>query len=397
MSSFRKFGERIRVTPKLIKTENELQVWSDDYNKEYKTFFDLQDQMVEAIASKLLENLSPQEKIKIKTNRPNSNEANEYYLQGRYIHYNRVFENNNKDEFFKSERMFKKSIELDPNFADAYASLVDLYDTYYHSFAKTEKEKNKYKQLQKAYLDTAYQLNPNSAEVNYAKATVHNDRNEIEEAFNCYRNAININPNNDMYYFELGWFLNYRGCTTMAIRCVTKAIDLNPVTPYYNLRGILFDQVGDYNKAKSDYKKAFGLSKEVLIREAYWILLVKRKRYNDAKIMLDELKVNYPEQDLSDVEAIQYAIDGEREKALNIDLPRYYKLLIYLLLEMKEESLNLLDDDSRLQKLRRSNYNQMTDSPICDFLRDDPRFQEILAKHKELYEENLRKYGDIDI
>jgi len=35
--------------------------------------------------------------------------------------------------------------------------------------------------------------------------------------------------------------------------------------------------------------------------------------------------------------------------------------------------------------------------PRFDFLRSDPRFQKILTQRKEQYEENLAKYGDIDI
>ena len=34
-------------------------------------------------------------------------------------------------------------------------------------------------------------------------------------------------------------------------------------------------------------------------------------------------------------------------------------------------------------------------SGMYDEFRDDPRFIDILEKHKELYEENLEKYGDL--
>ncbi len=46
-------------------------------------------------------------------------------------------------------------------------------------------------------------------------------------------------------------------------------------------------------------------------------------------------------------------------------------------------------------KWKISFYTGTTNMPTYDFLRDDPRFQEILAKHKEVYDENLRKYGDL--
>jgi hypothetical protein len=44
-----------------------------------------------------------------------------------------------------------------------------------------------------------------------------------------------------------------------------------------------------------------------------------------------------------------------------------------------------------------SMYMWLLNDPIYDDFRDDPRFQKILVKHKEIYEENLKKYGDVDI
>jgi hypothetical protein len=52
-------------------------------------------------------------------------------------------------------------------------------------------------------------------------------------------------------------------------------------------------------------------------------------------------------------------------------------------------------DQERLVR-KRSDYLQLKNNIFLKDVRNDPRFQKILAKHKDLYEENLRKYGDID-
>ncbi len=52
------------------------------------------------------------------------------------------------------------------------------------------------------------------------------------------------------------------------------------------------------------------------------------------------------------------------------------------------------------QLLKLCDYTQARNEKyqlVLEKIRSDPRFQEILAKHKELYEENLAKYGDLDI
>jgi len=40
-------------------------------------------------------------------------------------------------------------------------------------------------------------------------------------------------------------------------------------------------------------------------------------------------------------------------------------------------------------------YLYLINNPLYDNLRDDPRFQKIVADAKEIYEERLRKYGDL--
>jgi hypothetical protein len=65
---------------------------------------------------------------------------------------------------------------------------------------------------------------------------------------------------------------------------------------------------------------------------------------------------------------------------------------------MNDEFFNTINRLSELLLNRKiSRYDFLKSNPSFETVRSDPRFQEILAKHKELYEENLEKYGDIDI
>ena len=84
-STFRKFDDKIRVTAKLIKTDDESNIWSKDYDKDYQELFELQNELSQAIASNLLEHLTGQEIAEIKTNRPINIEAYENYLKANYL------------------------------------------------------------------------------------------------------------------------------------------------------------------------------------------------------------------------------------------------------------------------------------------------------------------------
>jgi hypothetical protein len=96
------------------------------------------------------------------------------------------------------------------------------------------------------------------------------------------------------------------------------------------------------------------------------------------------------------IDEVLYASKGQKEKAFNA--VKETPTEVYTLLGMKDEAIRSCAEWSELQrKLKKSLYYELKTTPFYDNIRSDPRFQEILAKDKELYEENLRKYGDFDI
>ena len=66
---------------------------------------------------------------------------------------------------------------------------------------------------------------------------------------------------------------------------------------------------------------------------------------------------------------------------------------------MKEEAINILIRRFEIPIAigESMSYHSLNNHSFWDNIRDDPRFQQLLAKYKERYEENLKKYGDIDI
>ena len=82
---------------------------------------------------------------------------------------------------------------------------------------------------------------------------------------------------------------------------------------------------------------------------------------------------------------------------LGKNLEDYDNYAVYIL-GTTDEVINVLTKQLEISKNNeRSVYFPLSTNPFYDPYRSDPRFQEILAKYKELYEENLRKYGDIDL
>ena len=74
----------------------------------------------------------------------------------------------------------------------------------------------------------------------------------------------------------------------------------------------------------------------------------------------------------------------------------WLNIYIFALAEMKDEFFNC-SSWGIYEKMGISYYFHLKNNRVFDTVRSDPRFQEILAKHKELYEENLKKYGDLEL
>jgi adenylate cyclase len=416
-SSIRKFGDRIRVTAQLINTSDEIHLWSQDYDQEYQSLFDVQDEVSEKIAINLLNKISGGESLAIRTNRPNNIEAYEYYLKAKHLHYEEVssFQMGTDPavkSLNKSEEMFKKSITLDPNFADSYAALADVYNTYYNFYAQTDEERDNYWQLSESYLDTALLVNPNSAEAYYvmhyldaAKAEEYYKAEDFEkynhelyEQYKSLTRAIKFNANHVQAYATLGYFLQERGLDNLSIKCFNKALQLDPINylPYVT-RGRSYFRIGEYRKAEADFKIV--LEKHPKARNTPYLyveLLIVQKRYKEAEKILRNIKRIYPDSNTDWEYALIFASKGQKEKVINT-----YKgesTAIYSLLGMNDEAIRIGTQWCEEHLIQKSSvYYRLINHPFYKNIRTDLRFPKLLAKHKKLYEENLEKYGDINI
>ena len=118
--SVRKAGQRVRVNAQLIDGSNGGHLWADRYDRDLTDIFAIQDEITQSIVEQLKIRLLPKEKKAI-TQAPTANvEAYNYYLKGRQF-----FHNFTKSFLFLAREMFAKAVEIDPNYARAYAGMAN--------------------------------------------------------------------------------------------------------------------------------------------------------------------------------------------------------------------------------------------------------------------------------
>ena len=117
--SVRKQGNTLRITAQLINVEDGFHLWSEKYDRNMDDVFAIQDEIALAITENLKVILLEKEKSIITKSHTQNLEAYEFYLRGRFYL--------NKRFLFQCLEQFKKAVEIDPDFAKAYAGLADAY------------------------------------------------------------------------------------------------------------------------------------------------------------------------------------------------------------------------------------------------------------------------------
>jgi non-specific serine/threonine protein kinase len=290
-----KSGNSVRITAQLVNAGDGSHIWAEKYDRDLDNIFGILDDVSNSIASNLLHRFSVKEANEILTEKPQNLEAYEYFLKANYFYNKHFMGALNPEDFKTSELFYKKAIELDPNYAPAYAGLVELYNNYQLYNVQGQEEGQYYLGLQEKYINAGYRLNPNSAEVNRVKHWVHEVKNEIDSAYACIKKSLEINPNIAESNRAIGVFYRYRGLNRMSIKYFNRAIELDPMAAMsYISRGIAFDLLGNYTKAENDNKKAIELYPGSLFaHNNYFIGLMRLKKFEQAEHIFNQIQ--YPE------------------------------------------------------------------------------------------------------
>jgi adenylate cyclase len=117
--SVRKSGNRVRINAELIEGATDGHLWAARYDRDLTDIFEVQDEIAKAIVAQLKVKLLPEEKKAIEQAPTENVEAYTHYLRGReYYHIA------SKAHHLMAKQNFARAIELDPNYARAYAGIA---------------------------------------------------------------------------------------------------------------------------------------------------------------------------------------------------------------------------------------------------------------------------------
>jgi len=222
--SVRKSGNRVRITAQLTDTESGHQVWANRYDRELADIFALQDEIAARIAAIIEPAIAGSERKRLSSKPPRDLNAWDLTIQGYSLIYQGTREANEQ-----ARGLFERAIELDSNYARAWTGLaytysrdIRLWHTLDPAFAAT-------KMLELARQAVALDNTDSEARLMFARGLTINGRpeNGLAEMWH----AVELNPQNSMANWNLGYILYISGRADEAIPRIEKALDLNPLDP----------------------------------------------------------------------------------------------------------------------------------------------------------------------
>ena len=198
--SGQRVGEQVLLNIQLIEASSDQPIWVEQYNREVKDVFALQNEIAKEIANAIKVVISPSD-LKQLEKKPTENLlAYDYYLQALDPYFSRTHEG-----LQKAIGLFEKAIEQDPQFALAYANIAISY--YLLEMSQVEKQ---YTEKINIYADKALLYDSKSAESLIAKAFYYVNIKEYQLALPHYKKALEYNPNSSLavqmladFYFRL--------------------------------------------------------------------------------------------------------------------------------------------------------------------------------------------------
>jgi adenylate cyclase len=231
--SIQRSGDRLRITAQLVDAIADHHVWAETYVRDAKDIFNVQDEAAQKIVATIGPGASTElaraVRERAKRKNPADLKAYEYFLLGLELD-----ERFTKESVAEGRKLIAKAIELDPNFARAYAEMawVHYYDWLWGW--SDDPDLSARKALEVAKMAVSVDDADEKAHWTLG-AMYYKIERDFDRAVTEYQRALTINPNYADLMHSWGYLLAYLGRPEEGILEMQKARRLNPHYPdWYN-------------------------------------------------------------------------------------------------------------------------------------------------------------------
>jgi TolB-like protein/DNA-binding winged helix-turn-helix (wHTH) protein/Flp pilus assembly protein TadD len=383
-TSIRAESDRVRIAAKLIRARDEVQVWSQVYNRELTSMLGLQQDLGAAIAEQIRFRLSPERFQTLARREPRVAAAYDEYLRGLTFANQRTPATTEK-----AIEHYERATTLEPEYALAWSALATVHSagTMNSDVAPLAVRSRARDAAQKAV-----RANPDLAEAQYALGYL----NWILEwdwpaAETAFRRAIDLDPRYAWAHTGLGHALSQMGRHSEALAAMRRARELDPQNAMtYALSSQVAFQARDYQAALDHASQAIALDQE------FWIGYIMRgdayEQSGQPELALDAFAVatRFSGANSKAVALTGYVLarTGRRDKAREVlttldmlsrkrYVPPYALALVHAGLGEHDAVFEWLD---RAFDVHDVHLIYLPVDPKWDPYRSDPRFEALLVR-----------------
>jgi TolB-like protein len=249
--SFRKAGNRIRVTTQLIDVAADRHLWAQNYDRNLDDIFAVQSDVAKQVAEALRVQILSSEKERIEKKPTESTSAYTLYLKGRQL-----WNTRETVEVKEALTYFEHAVKEDPAFALGYVGQADCY-----LVAPLVPTGIEVVNRTKPLVSKALELDPDLAEAHTTNGLVLVCEYDLKHAEEEFKRAIELKPSyataHQWYQLnvlvpELRW--------DEALEHIEKAVELDPLSPLMHVNlGIYYRGRREYDRQVEPYKRALEL------------------------------------------------------------------------------------------------------------------------------------------
>jgi TolB-like protein/DNA-binding winged helix-turn-helix (wHTH) protein/Tfp pilus assembly protein PilF len=230
--SLRREGEKIRISAQLIQVKDQTHVWVQNYERDLRDLLALQDDVARAIASEIRVQLTP---ARLAGGRREGSpmavapEVHQQYLRGRFFWNKRT-----EAGYVKAIEHFEQAVQINPEYAPAYAGLADAY-ALLGAMTNSTSPRQEAMPRARAFAEKALALDDSLAEAHASLAFVlmhfEHDWAAAEKEF---QRAIALNPSYVTAHHWYAYYLAAQSRVQEALREIRLAQELDPLSLIVN-------------------------------------------------------------------------------------------------------------------------------------------------------------------
>jgi serine/threonine protein kinase/Tfp pilus assembly protein PilF len=374
--SLRKSENRLRITIELVKVSDGYPIWSEKYERNMEDIFALQDEISLSVVDNLRIQLLGDEKAELRMRQTQNPEAYNLFLKGLYFWNKRT-----EDNIRKAIDCFEQAIQLDPNYALAYARLADSYGLL--PFYTSVLPKEAFEKARSA-AEKALNIDGTLAEAHSALGFIKMYYDwDWEAAETELKRAVQSKPSYVTAHHWYAEYLSWMGRHEEAIAEISRAQKIDPLSLLINyMKAYVFFYAHQYESSIEQCRKTLELDPN--FRMPY----VGLGRAYLAKGMYEEAIVAFQKEGDRDYLGFAYALADKKEKALAIleemkerwkrgDIHALPIAKVYVALGEEKLALDWLEKSLERREPR---MVMLKVDPRFDPLRSDPRFKALLKK-----------------